>query len=249
MVDDGMTALMSASLHGHESTARALVELGADANQEDEDDQTALMMASEFGRESTVRALVGLGADANQAKASGWTALMSASANGHVSTARALVTQGADVEQMTKSIQLKHAHELTWGDVPPEDDPDDEESVAPSTTDSLATQCSYGEDSSPGECVSAYSCSICWKPVLQSWRCEACDFDACQTCHANGNRSIGGATALMLASELGHTEAAHILLKRGADVGQMRGDSETARSLARARGHRALVFNVLDPGR
>ena len=59
----GMTALMLASLRGHEETVRTLVELGADPAQAGRFGMTALMAASNKGHEATVRTLVDLGAE------------------------------------------------------------------------------------------------------------------------------------------------------------------------------------------
>jgi len=52
----GRTALMLAAYNGHESTVRALVELGAQVNAVDSHGQTALMLAAMDGHE-LVRAL------------------------------------------------------------------------------------------------------------------------------------------------------------------------------------------------
>ena len=55
----GNTALMYASMFGHESCVRALLEAGADKEAKDKDGKTALMHASERGHEAVVTVLRG----------------------------------------------------------------------------------------------------------------------------------------------------------------------------------------------
>ena len=54
---------MYASVAGHESCVRALLETSADKDGKDNDGRTALINASIFGHESCVRALLEAGAD------------------------------------------------------------------------------------------------------------------------------------------------------------------------------------------
>ena len=81
---------MAASQNGHESTVRALVELGAQVDAVSSNGWTALMFASQNGHESTVRALVERGAQVDAVNSDGETALMLADENGHESTVHAL---------------------------------------------------------------------------------------------------------------------------------------------------------------
>lgn len=73
MANDGMTALMSASKHGHENIVRLLLAARADIDARDQGGWTALHWASRWGRADVVRAL--RGADVNVVSRWGDTAL------------------------------------------------------------------------------------------------------------------------------------------------------------------------------
>ena len=75
----GATPLMTAAAMGHQESALALLEGGADPNQKhDFGRSTALHFAAEMGRASLIRALCAGGADANARKTTGGTPLHSA---------------------------------------------------------------------------------------------------------------------------------------------------------------------------
>ena len=57
--NDGGTALIYASINGHESCVRALLDAGADKDAKHNDGQTALMFATENGHEAVVTLLSG----------------------------------------------------------------------------------------------------------------------------------------------------------------------------------------------
>jgi ankyrin repeat protein len=54
----GQTALMLASSHGKDETAKLLIESGAGVNIQDEDGSTALMCAAEHGHKAVVKLLL-----------------------------------------------------------------------------------------------------------------------------------------------------------------------------------------------
>ena len=56
--DDGRTALMAASVFGHDLCARALLEAGSDPNKAKDNGFTALMLASQNGHDQCARALL-----------------------------------------------------------------------------------------------------------------------------------------------------------------------------------------------
>ena len=77
--NDGWTALIFASIGGHESCVRALLYAGADKDAKTTTNgSTALIWASENGHESCVQALLDAGADRDAKDNKGRTALMRA---------------------------------------------------------------------------------------------------------------------------------------------------------------------------
>ena len=93
--NNGWTPLNYASLYGHESTVKLLLEYGSDVNGKDKYGLTALMYASRYGQESVVKLLLDHGADVNLQNNSGYTALMWASLYGHESIVKLLKANGA----------------------------------------------------------------------------------------------------------------------------------------------------------
>ncbi len=96
--DAGKTALHVASIRGHHSVIRSLIEAHADLNARDAELETPLMYATggEAGSASIVEALVAAGADPNLRNRSGWTALMIAANLGSLAEVRILLRAGAD---------------------------------------------------------------------------------------------------------------------------------------------------------
>lgn len=95
----GATALHCAAWQGHEAIVRALIDIGADVDEEDRwDARTALSMAATKGHEAVVRLLVESGATIDVRLEDGnGTPLINAAANGHEAVVRLLLSEGANV--------------------------------------------------------------------------------------------------------------------------------------------------------
>lgn len=72
--DEGKTALMWASMYGHNDMIKFLIKNGADVNAKDNNGNTALMFASKYGHDDIVKLLTEAGADANIKNNEGKTA-------------------------------------------------------------------------------------------------------------------------------------------------------------------------------
>ena len=107
--------LLKAALAGDLAQVRALLEKGADIDQQDRDGATALILASQQGHEGIVQALLARGAEIDHQAKIGITALFIASVQGHEGIVKALLAEGANVElrENRGGTALKHA------DLPP----------------------------------------------------------------------------------------------------------------------------------
>ena len=93
---DGRTALIWASLEGHEKIANMLLDQGADVHARNEID-TALIAASRRGHEEIVNMLLNSGADVDFPDGRYGTALIRASSTGQARIVNILLNKGADV--------------------------------------------------------------------------------------------------------------------------------------------------------
>ncbi|PSF35189.1 hypothetical protein C7H19_17565 [Aphanothece hegewaldii CCALA 016] len=98
----GRTPLMYAAAGGHSEIVQTLLQLGADANDQDTIAYTPLALASENNHLAVVRLLVSAGADVNQAVAYGNTPLILACTAGAVEIAEMLLTHGASITQTNR---------------------------------------------------------------------------------------------------------------------------------------------------
>ena len=91
------TALMYASLNGHENMARHLIALGADPDMKDSDGWSALTFAVAYNRQDIAGMLLDAQADINSRDNEGWTPLMEAIGRDSQKIALFLIERGADV--------------------------------------------------------------------------------------------------------------------------------------------------------
>lgn len=110
--DDGLTALMKASMYGHSKAVKSLLDHDADVEMHDQRGRTALMLASLNGEVSVIRELLAYGARpagagelANRTGASddGRTALMLAAASGHAEAVSLLLEADAPFRDVDTS--------------------------------------------------------------------------------------------------------------------------------------------------
>jgi hypothetical protein len=97
--EDGVTALIAASDHGHNICVQMLLEAGASANQVAHDGVTALLKAAQNGHADCVETLLAARASVDQACNTGATALFIASLMGHEACAGMLIAAGASVDK------------------------------------------------------------------------------------------------------------------------------------------------------
>ena len=105
----GRTLLHAASADGLVDIAQWLLDIGADANAQDDSRGTPLYFAAINGHLRLVWILLGRGADVNAAATDNYTLLHKASSGGHISTVRLLIEHGADVHARDKT-QLTPLH-------------------------------------------------------------------------------------------------------------------------------------------
>lgn len=109
----GHTALYWASIRGHASTVKLLLEKGANTEVTDAVavKRTALLSASVNGHDATVKLLLDAGANIEAVDVNGDTSLILASRNGHASTVKLLLDEGAKLEATSL---IGAATALTW---------------------------------------------------------------------------------------------------------------------------------------
>ena len=93
----GMNPLMASAMSGRTSTVRALAELGANIDYENDEGETALMYSSGIGHAEVVKLLAELNADVNHVGKNGSTALMDAACSGNSVVVKLLAELNADV--------------------------------------------------------------------------------------------------------------------------------------------------------
>lgn len=98
--EHGLTALMAASLGGHNKIAELLVSKGADINAKTGDGNTALLMALGNSHPESAKLLISKGADVNVTSKvlAGFTPLILASMRGYVEIVELLIAKGADLK-------------------------------------------------------------------------------------------------------------------------------------------------------
>jgi len=103
LVEDGLTALLLASVRGHSKSVRVLVDAGVDVNGKTVRGGTALMWAAGSHEDSaeTVEVLLELGANVNAKTVDGRTALMDAAMRGNTGSVQNLLFAGANVNKQT----------------------------------------------------------------------------------------------------------------------------------------------------
>ncbi|KAH0429808.1 hypothetical protein CcaCcLH18_08231 [Colletotrichum camelliae] len=107
------TPLMQAVINGHETTAKLLLEKGANPNAQDKDGLTSLFIAIRRHQTSLVRILIDHGADIDVKSNDGMNPLYYAIRQRHKDSVRLLVDRGADTSKINKlAPPLQYAKDL-----------------------------------------------------------------------------------------------------------------------------------------
>ena len=208
------------------STAKLLLEKGADVEAAQTDGVTALMLAAQGGHEAVAQLLLQHSADVAAARNDGATALMYAALGGHEAVAQLLLQHGADVAAASNNGFTALMLAAQGG----------HEAVA-----QLLLQ--HGADvaaaSNDGWTALMFAAKGGHVAVAQLLLQHGADVAAAQD---------DGDTALMWAAENGHEAVAQLLLQHSADVAAARNDAFTALMCAAVGGHEAVAQLLLQHG-
>ena len=219
------TPLHRAASHGKVTTARLLVELGADVNARCSIGRTPLHLAAISGEAEAARLFIDSNADLNVAQADGWTALHLAAGNGHVAICRALLAAGDRINvSVTEDKGLTPLH--------------------------LAADKGHTEVvrlfARDGRASTTAQCRLCRNPL----HCAALRGEAEvirilvneMGADVNAPQSDDRWTALHLAAGNGHTECVRaLILEFGARVSVLDVERKTPEVRARDGGHTVIV--------
>ena len=213
---DGVTALMSAALGGHEAMARLLLQHGADVTAACNDGITALMEAAIGGHEAVARLLLQHGADVAAAEDDGSTALMVAALGGHEAVAQLLLQHGADVNVAVSNDGTTALTRAALGG---------HEAVAQLLLQHGADVAAAGNDGFTALTSAALGGHEAMAQLLLQHGADVAaarnDGFTALMCAAEGGH-------LMLAALGGHEAMAQLLLQHGADVAAAGNDGFTA---------------------
>ena len=208
------------------STAKLLLEKGADVEAAQTDGVTALMLAAQGGHEAVAQLLLQHSADVAAARNDGATALMYAALGGHEAVAQLLLQHGADVAAASNNGFTALMLAAQGG----------HEAVA-----QLLLQ--HGADvaaaSNDGWTALMFAAKGGHVAVAQLLLQHGADVAAAQD---------DGDTALMCAAKGGHVAVAQLLLQHGADVAAARNDGVTALMLAALGGQEEVAKMLLQHG-
>ncbi|KAJ7440422.1 ankyrin repeat domain-containing protein [Mycena latifolia] len=219
------TALQAASVWGHESVARFLIEKGADVNAQGGEYGTALQAASHGGYELIARFLIEKGADVNAVGGPHGTALQAASCWSHECVAQFLIENGADVNAMGGHYGTALQAASCWG----------HESVAQFLVENGADVNVQGGHFGTALQAASYG----GHELVAQFIEMGADVNA-----------VGGyyGTALQAASYWGHEVVAQFLIENGADVNAQGGFYGTALQATSHQGHESLAQFLIAKG-
>ena len=100
-IENGMTPLMQATMHGELEVMRVLLTAGAEVNLTNDDDNNALWFACVSNEIMLVRELLHYDCNINNQNVNGATALIYCSSTGKFDIVKKLVKSGADLSKQT----------------------------------------------------------------------------------------------------------------------------------------------------
>jgi ankyrin repeat protein len=272
--EGGYTALLFAARQGDVSSARLLLEAGANVNESTPDGTSALVLAAHGGRGAFAGFLLDKGADPNAA-GSGYAALHAAVLRGDLALAKALLAHGADPDvPLTKGTPVRRYSQdyalnaaligatpfwlaARYGDVEmmrvlAAGDADPRFAMPDGTTALMAAiAAGPGFGGGAGDRRERYL-----SPVELAARIEGADarvtFETAKVAvdlgaDVNGIDAAGDASLHMAASQ-GLTAVVQLLLDKGAHVNAANHAGDTALHNAAARGRHAVIHALVSKG-
>jgi len=253
MVVNGMTALVTAAVEGHQGVVSLLLDRGADVNQAVWPwGTTALIAAAEKGNRDTVLLLLDHGANM-QAERTGKTALMLAAEEGHRDIVSLLLDRSADVGKVVMSTVLNRAAFKGHRDIVSLllDRGAEVNEVVKGTT-ALVTAVQKGHqdtvllllDRGADVNMVVHDTTTLVTAVSEGhWSIMLLLLDR----GADVDMVVDDTTALVTAVQKGNQDAVSLLLDRGADLNMVVHDTTTLVT-AVAEGHWNIVLLLLDRG-
>ncbi len=234
---DGWTALMWAARKYNESVMEALIEAKADLNAIDINGYTALSYAARDGDTNVVKILIEAKADLNTLTKNNETALMLAAQNGHTDVVKALIEAMADLNKGDNNgwTALMWAAQNRHTDIV--------KALIEAKTD-------VNKEDNNGWTVLMYSANSTITGLLRAAGAKQTifgaaaigDIDFIKNYSGDVNSvNKNGITALMWATQNGHTEAVKKLIAAGANVNAVDSKGDTALSLTKD----ASIINLL----
>lgn len=222
----GRTALMWASLGGHERVIELLLNKGAETNVHDRYSSTALKEATKKGYEKVVKLLLTNGANVNEDHEDECSALILATKIGHEKIVQMLLDKGADV----------NAINVAYGNALEAASENGHEKIVHMLLDKGANVNAQTElTSSALQAASANGYEHIMRILLD------------KGANVNAQNEETG-SVLGQASSGGHANIVKILLEKGADVHAKSGSFGNALHAASAEGHVDIVRILLDNG-
>jgi len=234
---------------GDYTNVKKNIDKGANVNAINLWGNTALMEASSNGHTEIVKLLIEQGADVNaQPKLNGITALMLASSNGHTEIAKLLIKAGADV-----NAQSKHGTALikAW-----------QEGYTEIAKLLIEEGADVNAQDSSGCTALMWASREGYADIVKLLIEEGADVNVMTIIEVRSTsyqsfsggmiyrdcEPTGGYTALICASEYGHTEIVKLLIEAGADVNARQWDDATALTYASREGHTEIVNLLIKAG-
>jgi ankyrin repeat protein len=249
----GRTALMSVAVTGSTEIIRALIQAGANPNQQDDIEYTALALAVENSHLRAVRVLVAAGADVNIAATYGNTPLILACEKGSFEMAEFLLDRGANIATTNRDRETALMKAAATGSLPLVrlciDRGADVNTVSKGRNTALAIAAGASHnvrvdknDRSSGSSIREYrddgSCWE-WQPLPADRVIEV--VRALLQAGADPNLPNGETTAAIEATRNDRLQLLQILLDGGAQLDVRDRDGDTAASIAKLYGRREIL--------
>ena len=221
---NGYTLLHAASMDGSMDVAQWLLDIGADASAEDDDDKTPLHLAAAKGRLEVVQILLGHSMDVNVTAAlDNHTPLHEASQGGHLDVVRLLIQNGADIGSDLQKLLLL----ASWSR--------SAETVQFFIWLGADVNARDESDWTPLHVASSMACDETVRILIE----HGADINA---------RDQNHMTPLHLASSMGYAQTVQLLIELGLDVNARDGSHSTPLHLASSDVHGETMRILIEHG-